>query len=90
MQTGSYVRYDLLADEQSRFCGASKYVRGVNDISINVLELLGMVAGAWVLIVASSTGRSLRAIVLCCQETMRPVWHGFSGMGVVKNLGLVR
>lgn len=51
VQTGSYFRYDLSADEQSRFCGANKYARGVNDISINVLELLGMVVGAWLLIV---------------------------------------
>ena len=49
-QTGLYFRRSLTADEQSRFVGSSKMVSGVNDISINVLELLGMVVGAQVLI----------------------------------------
>ena len=48
---GQYFRYDLSEEEQSRFVGSSKYVVGENDISINVLELLGMVVGAWLLIV---------------------------------------
>lgn len=38
-------------EERSRFCGSSASVVGVNDISINVLELLGMLVGAWLLVV---------------------------------------
>ena len=51
VETGHYWRYDLSAEERSRFCGSSKSVVGVNDISINVLELLGMLVGAWLLVV---------------------------------------
>jgi len=40
----------LLPSEPSRFVGSSKMVSGVNDVSINVLELLGMVVGAEILI----------------------------------------
>ena len=50
LETGVYWRYDLTAQEQSRFCGSSKSVRGVDDLSINVLELLGMVVSAFVLV----------------------------------------
>ena len=50
-QTGQYFRYELSYEEQSRFVGSSKHVVGVNDVSINVMELLGMVLGAWLLIV---------------------------------------
>ena len=46
LETGVYWRYDLDAGERSRFCGSSKSVAGKNDISINVLELLGMVVSA--------------------------------------------
>ena len=49
-ETGVYWRYDIDAGERSRFCGSSKSVAGENDISINVLELLGMVVSAWVLV----------------------------------------
>ena len=51
LETGVYWRYDLTKDEQARFCGSSQAVKGMNDISINVLELLGMVISAWVLVV---------------------------------------
>ena len=49
-ETGVYWRYDLTAQEQSRFCGSSKSVRGVGDLSINVLELWGLVVSAFVLV----------------------------------------
>ena len=42
-------RYELSDDEKSQFIGSSKHVKGVNDLSINVLELLGMFLGAWLL-----------------------------------------
>lgn len=41
LQTGHYFRYDLSVAEQACFVGSSKSVQGVNDVSINVLELLG-------------------------------------------------
>ena len=50
LETGVYWRYDLTAQEQSGFCGSSKSVRGVDDFSINVLERLGMVMSAFVLV----------------------------------------
>ena len=48
LETGVYWRYDLSVEEQSRFCCSSRFVAGMNEISINVLELLGMVISAWV------------------------------------------
>ena len=50
IEPGVYWRYDLDEGERSRFCGSRKSVAGENDISINVLELLGMVVFAWVLV----------------------------------------
>ena len=52
LETGVYWRYELDDGERSRFCGSSKSVADENDISINVLELLGMVVSAWVLVSA--------------------------------------
>ena len=51
METGAYWRYDLTADEQARFCGSGRAEASMDDISVNVLELLGMVISAWVLVV---------------------------------------
>ena len=56
-RTGVYWRYDLTAQEKSRFCGSSKSVRGVDDLSISVLERLGMVVSAFFL-VSSCADRS--------------------------------
>ena len=50
LEAGIYWRYELDTAEQSRFCGSSTVVTGENDISINALELLGMVVSAWVLV----------------------------------------
>ena len=50
LETGVHWRYDLTAEEQSRFCGSSKSVRGVDDLSINVPGRLGMVVSAFVLV----------------------------------------
>lgn len=50
-ETGRYFRYDLSPEERSRFVGSSKSVVGINDMSINVLELPGMLLGAWLLII---------------------------------------
>ena len=52
LETGVYWRYELDSAVQSRFCGSSKAVAGENDISIDVLELLGMAVSAWVLVSA--------------------------------------
>ena len=41
LDTGVNWRHDLTAQEQSPFCGSSKSVHGVDDLSINVIELLG-------------------------------------------------
>ena len=45
-----YWRYDFTADEQARFCGSSRAVESMDDTSIIVLKLLGMVISAWVLV----------------------------------------
>ena len=50
LESGVYWRYDLTAQEESRFCGSSKSVSGADDLYINVLELLGMVVSAFVLV----------------------------------------
>ena len=50
LETGVYWRYDLDAGERSRFCGSCKSVEGENDVPIDVLEVLGMVVSAWVLV----------------------------------------
>ena len=50
LEIGVYWRYDLSVQKQSRFCCSSRSVAGIDNISINVLELLGMVISAWVLV----------------------------------------
>ena len=50
LETGVYWRYDIDAAERSRFCGSSKSVAGETDITIDVLELLGMVVSPWVVV----------------------------------------
>ena len=49
-ETGVNWRYDIDGGERSRFCGSSKSVAGENDISMNVLELLGMIVSPWVVV----------------------------------------
>ena len=51
LETGVYWGYELNDRERSRFCGSSGSVSFEDDLSINVLELLGMVVSAWVLVV---------------------------------------
>ena len=50
LETGVYWRYDLSVEEQSRFCGSSRSVAGMDCSSVNVLELLRMVVSARVLV----------------------------------------
>ena len=50
LETGVYWRYDIDAGERSRFCASSKSVAGETNISINFLELLGMVVSASVVV----------------------------------------
>ena len=78
-ETGVYWHYDLTAQDKLRFCGWIKSVRGVDDLSINVLERLGVVVSAFVL-VCRSTGKR-RENVLCCEETTRPPCIGYGGVG---------
>ena len=49
LEAGAYWRYDLSAQEQSRFYRSNKSVKCKDDLSINVLEVLGMVVTAWVI-----------------------------------------
>ena len=46
LEIGQYWRYDLSEEELARFCGSSKHLPSQDDISFNVLELLGMVMSA--------------------------------------------
>ena len=50
-KTGQYWRYDLSQEELARFCGSSKHLQAQDSISINALELLGMVMSAYILVV---------------------------------------
>ena len=59
LETGQYWRYDLSEEELARFCESSKHNQSHVSISINALELLGMVMSAYMLVVV-------------CSE--RPVW----------------
>ena len=47
LETGVYWRYELNDRERSRFSGSSGSVGCEDDLSMNVLELLGMVVSAW-------------------------------------------
>ena len=60
-----YWRYDFTADEQARFCGSSRAVESMDDASINVLEPLGMVISAWVLVVCVRITPH-RRVIACC------------------------
>ena len=51
LETGVSWRYELNDRARSRFCDSSGSVGCEDDFSINVLELLGMVVSAWVLVV---------------------------------------
>lgn len=51
LEMGWYWRYTLSEEEQSRFCGSSKDLLSQDSISINALELLGMVISAYMLVV---------------------------------------
>jgi len=50
--SGIWWRYDFSTEVRSRF---REKIHGRDDLSINVLELLGMVVGAWVFIVQAKT-----------------------------------
>ena len=50
-ETGQYWRYNLSEEELARFCGLSKHIQAQDTISINALELLGMVMSAYMLVV---------------------------------------
>ena len=66
LETGVYWRYDLDAGKRSRFCGSSKSVAGENDVSIDVLELLGMVVSAWVLASRCAERPAALGDYVCC------------------------
>ena len=50
--TGVWWRYDFSAQVRSRF---REKISGRDDLSINVLELLDMIVGAWIFIVQADT-----------------------------------
>ena len=53
LETGACRRYDLYAQEQSRFFGSDlSLVTREDDLSVNVLELLGMAVTAWVFVIS--------------------------------------
>ena len=51
-RTGVWWRYDFSMEVRARF---RDKVSGRDDLSINVLELLGMIVGAWIFIVQADT-----------------------------------
>ena len=50
LETGQYWRYELSEEELACFCGSSKHLQSQDSISINALELLGMVMSAYMLV----------------------------------------
>ena len=52
LETGAWWRFDLDRNAKSRL---SEHVHGHDDLSINVLELLGMVVTAWALVVGAGS-----------------------------------
>ena len=48
---GPYWQYGLSEEELARFCGSSKHLQLQDSISIEALELLGMVMYAFMLVV---------------------------------------
>ena len=51
LETGQYWWYGLSEEDLARFCGSSKHLQSQDSISINALELLGMVMSAYMLVV---------------------------------------
>ena len=80
-ETGIYWWYDLTAQIQSRFCGSSKSFRGVDDLSINVLELLGMVVSAFVLVSSCADRPSATGECALLRGDSRPPCIGCGGVG---------
>ena len=80
LETGVCWRYDFTAQEQSRFCGSSKCVRGVDDLSMNVLELFCMVVSAFIL-VSSCADRPSATGDCALLETTRPLCIGCGVVG---------
>ena len=81
LKTRVYLRYDLTDQEQSRFCGSSKSVNCVKDLSINVIEHLGMVVSAFVLVSPEPINRQRRESVIYCEKKARPPCIGCRGVG---------
>ena len=52
METEAWWRFDLDWNAKSRL---SEHVQGHDDLSINVLELLGMVITAWAMVVGADS-----------------------------------
>ena len=65
LETGVCWRYDLTAQQQSQSHGSSKSVRGEDDLSINVLERLGIVVSAFVPGSTCADRPSAMEIVFC-------------------------
>ena len=58
LETRVFWSYGHTAQEESRFCSSSKSVRGLDALSINVLERLGMVLSSFILVSSCADRRS--------------------------------
>ena len=90
LEAGVYWRCDLSVEKQSRFWGSSRSVAGMDGISINVLELVGMTISAWVLVSSFAERPSATGDCVCCVETTKPPCSGCGGVAAVRNRGRVR
>ena len=71
LEIGQYWRYDLSEEELARFCGSSKHLQSQDSISINALELVGMVMSAYLLVVVCGERPVGDKTVCCCEVTTR-------------------
>lgn len=88
---GHFVRHELRTDEQSCSCGPSMHGTGVDDISSNVLEPSGMLAGALTLVGAERCrpGRTIDCVTLLGINEPSVAWMRRCGGGKEPRSGVV-
>ena len=80
LETDQYWRYDLSEEEPARVCESSKHLQWQDGVSINALELLGMLVSTYMLSFSVSVPWRTGA-VCCCEVTTR---LQYTGHGVVE------
>ena len=68
LEADQYWRYDLSEQELARVCGSRKHLQCQDGVSINTLELLGMLISAYMLLFSVSVPWGT-GTVYCCKVT---------------------